>query len=90
MIIEYRMTPFEYSKGNMVRSTPSVVKRTYKDVNSVHQNGSVTYLDGLIPPVIDTTKPEYPIFREFAKSFLIAAIHLAPGEYLEVVDVPRD
>lgn len=39
---------------------------------------------------IDLSNPKYPKFREYAKPFLIAAIHLASGEYLEVVDVPRD
>ena len=84
MIIEYRYTDY------MAVERKSRVLRTYKDVNSVHQNGNITYLDGLTPAVVDATNPEYPIFREFAKSFLIAAIHLAPGEHLEVVDVPRD
>lgn len=84
MIIEYRTTAYRAELQD------SRALRTYKDVNEVHQNDRVTYLYGLAPANIDLSNPKYPKFREYAKPFLIAAIHLAPGEYLEVVDVPRD
>jgi len=77
MIIEYR-----YTDDTSVEHK-SRVRRAYKDVNNVHQNSSVTYLYGLVPAEMGICSP-------YAKSFLIAAIHLAQGEYLEVVDVPRD
>jgi hypothetical protein len=82
MIIEYRYTDRTHVECK------SRVLRTYKDVNTVKQNINVTYLYGLVPAKADLSNLGY--YTEYAKSFLIAAIRLAPGEYLEVVDVPRD
>jgi uncharacterized membrane protein YiaA len=84
MIIEYRTTAYR------AELQYSSVLRTYKDVYEVHQKGAVTYLIGLVPAKMDLSNPGYPKYTEYAKSFLIAAIHLGTGEYLEVVDVPRD
>lgn len=83
MIIEYRTGTGRYDR-------PSRVLRTYTDVDRVETTrGGVTYLYGLIPAEIDTTVDHFKVTR-YAQNFLIAAINLAPGEYLEVVDVPRD
>jgi hypothetical protein len=79
MIIEYR------SDG----VSRSLVKRTYKDVHEVSTcNAGITHLRGLIPAVMDPEK-NFEYVR-YAQTFFIAAINLAPGEYLECVDVPRD
>ena len=83
MIIEYRMNTYR------AKLQYSRVLRTYKGVTNVQQNGNTTYLTGTIPAVVDTRAPTLSYIR-YAQTFLIAAIHLAPGEYLEVVDVPRD
>lgn len=87
MIIEYRIS----DSAHMCSKPVSYVKRTYKDVTSIETaRGGVTYLHGIIPAEVDTTEKEYPRFIRYAQNYVIAAIHLAPGEYLEVVDVPRD
>jgi hypothetical protein len=83
MIIEYRQNDLKITNHS------SRVLRTYKDVASVLQNENVTYLYGLTPAEIDTTNGAFSVTR-YAQQFLIAAIHLDAGEYLEVVDVPRD
>ena len=81
MIIEYRRTPAK-------SGDTSIVLRTYKDVNNVETTGgSVTYLTGVIPAEVN---PDNGDLVRWAQSYLIAAIKLAPGEYLERVDVPRD
>jgi len=81
MIIEYRMT------ANYDGRPTSRVLRTYKDVKAVETaKGGVTYLQGIKPAEFD----ENLTVIEYARLFLIVAINLAPGEYLEVVDVPRD
>jgi hypothetical protein len=58
---------------------PYRVLRTYENVAIVCTNSGVTYLRG-----IKYNLPSCP------QQFLIAAIRLAPGEYLEVVDDTRD
>jgi hypothetical protein len=78
MIIEYRTGT----------STGSRVLRTYKDVTAVHTDRNVTYLRGTTRVVDNGVEETY--LRRYDYQFLIAAINLAPGEYLEVVDVPRD
>jgi hypothetical protein len=85
MIIEYR------TGMTGIGALPSRVLRTYKDVTKVHQSGRITYLYGTElwrDPNPVTTK--HPFDYSYGQPFLIAAINLAPGEYLEVVDVPRD
>jgi len=76
MIIEYR-----------VGSNPSTVKRTYKDISNVITRGNVMRLEGVIPTELDV---ETGYVTKWAQSYFIAAICLAPGEYLERIDVPRD
>lgn len=86
MIIEYRMNSFnsamQYSR----------ILRTYKDVTHVRQAEKVTYLYGTIPAVVDPKTPvDLPLRNSrWAEEYIIAAINLAPGEYLERVDLPRD
>lgn len=83
MIIEYRTTVYS-----------ARILRTYKDVKNVQQDNDVTYLYGRTKEIfVDTTSNgekmgDYSFHH--SEPFLIAAINLAPGEYLEVVDVPRD
>lgn len=56
---------------------------TFQNVDAVETTrGGVTYLHGLTPADIDGQG----ILHRYAQPFLIAAINLAPGEYLEVVN----
>jgi hypothetical protein len=78
MIIEYRYT--DYS------ATPKPCPRvlvTYRDVNTIECKGSTAVLFGLTPAVTDERGQCQLI--TYAQSYLIAIIHLAPGEYLERV-----
>jgi hypothetical protein len=83
VIIEYRTTVYS-----------ARILRTYKDVTNVQEGNGVTYLYGRTKEIfVDlTSKGEKMGDYSFHHSepFLIVAINLAPGEYLEVVDVPRD
>ncbi len=89
MIIEYRCESGFAENPPHARS--SRVKRTYKDVTDMETTRSgVTYLTGIIPAEMDMKEPEYPKFVRYAQTYVIAAINLAPGEYLERVDLPRD
>jgi hypothetical protein len=56
------------------------------DVNTVEYKGNMVGLYGLIPPVVD----ERGYFTAYAQPYLIAIINLAPGEYLERFDLPKD
>jgi len=77
MIIEYR-------QKDEAGKVTSRVLRTYKDVTSIETaKGGATYLYG-------STPAEDGVKYSYARPFFIAAINLAPGEYLERVDVPRD
>ena len=81
MIIEYRTGTGRYDQ-------PSRVLRTYKDVEDVETGRSgVTYLTGTTPAELNNNDG---VFTRYAQKFLIAAIRLDEGEYLESVDVPRD
>jgi hypothetical protein len=84
MIIEYRKT--DRPGGSL--AVASKVLRTYKDVTAVrHGTGDATvFLYGTTPPLVD----EKGVCTTYAYEFFIACIHLAAGEYLERVDVPRD
>ena len=63
------------------------VKHTYKNVTNVETGGGkVTCLYGTTPAELDKDGR----LTQYARPFFIAAINLAPGEYLERVDVPRD
>jgi len=65
------------------------IKRTYKDVTNVEtKKGGVTYLFGTTPAEMDySSNQSYPVYLQL---YAIAVINLAPGEYLERVDLPRD
>jgi hypothetical protein len=80
MIIEYRYGDYRDTK------TCSRVLRVYMDVNTVEYKGNMVGLYGLIPPVVD----ERGYFTAYAQPYLIAIINLAPGEYLERFDLPKD
>jgi hypothetical protein len=67
--------------------TPNDIIHTYDDVHSVEQNGPVTFLLGLTPALMDVETGRY---TRFSQTHLIAALKLADGEFLEVVDLPRD
>lgn len=78
MIIEYRKTNND--------TNHSVVLRTYKDVHSVQfENSGVAQIYGLTPAKFDNG-----FIKEYAQAYIIAAIKLQEGEYLERVDLPRD
>ncbi len=85
MIIEYRARKF----NSLDTCTPhSEVLRTYKDVTTVQTSAAgVTYLRGTRSGNSEKIN-SYMCWYDY--QFLIAAINLAPGEYLEVVDLPRD
>jgi hypothetical protein len=83
MIIEYRVS----ESAKMLSKPPSYAKRTYKDVTNIETTrGGVTHLTGTIPAELD----DKGTFVKWAQTYFIAAICLAPGEYLERVDLPRD
>lgn len=69
---------------------PSNIKRTYKDVTSVEfSKAGIAVLFGTIPAVYDAEAKPWVVIR-YAQNYTIAAINLAPGEYLEREDLPRD
>jgi hypothetical protein len=83
MIIEYRQNDPKLTNHS------SRVLRTYKDVAYVRRDtGDTVHLIGQYI----STDPDrnIPLAYRFTGEFFIACIHLAPGEYLECVDVPRD
>lgn len=80
MIIEYRQNDTKLINHS------SRVLRTYKDVRSVTTTAGMTYLRSFAPAEINGDG----VLVKHSEYYLVAVIHLAPGEYLERVDVPRD
>jgi hypothetical protein len=77
MIIEYRFG-----------SNPSTVIRTYKDVENISRDtGDTVHLFGKTKLHNERIETSY---TPYYQNYFIAAIHLAPGEYIERVDLPRD
>ena len=81
MIIEYRQNDPKLTNHS------SRVLRTYKDVAFLRRDtgNNTVHLIGV------RLDPDHAaMVRYYPEEFFIACIHLAPGEYLERVDVPRD
>lgn len=89
MIIEYR---FSENKGGTFDINRSVVKRTYKDVTRFETTqAGLVVLYGTKKFAEGTQEPVPLSYRGlYSMDFIITIVNLAPGEYLERVDVPRD
>jgi hypothetical protein len=87
MIVEYRCTD-RLDKYN----TNSKVLRTYKDVTRFSRDGNFISLYGTEKWIETTSPQENTSYHRgfYDHDYVIVIINLAPGEYLERVDLPRD
>ena len=81
MIFTYRKTSYNGEQAY------SRVLRTYKDVTSVDfSKAGIAVLFGTIPAMFDAKH----FITRYEQAYIIAAIKLGEGEYLEREDLPRD